>query len=202
MALLTKYVMSLIGAAVSISGFVAVVTAKSMKSWVRSHPYAIYFTLIVAILVLAGSLDYAYNLRKRLARPTDHDARLYVAALSALPADGTVIGWLKRADMTAAEITDFPADVLAALAKAAEYARLRPVGFDDPRLAASYQTLVGAITGFCAVVEHWTVAVHANGGSPGGTAGVTALDRGHRDLIRAYDGFVRTAHASGIDTDG
>ena len=194
-ALPAKYVMSLVGAAVSIGGFVALVTAASVKAWVRSHPYPIYFALILAVLIVAGTLDYAYNLRKRLVRPTDHDAKLYTAALSALPADGTVIGWLKRADMLAAEVTDFPADVLAALEQAAEYARTRPVGFDNPQLAASFETLASAIGGFCTAVEHWTI-------TDGGTTTAIALRDSHQGLIRAYDGFIRTAHASGIDTDG
>jgi hypothetical protein len=198
MALAAKYVMSLVGGAVSIGAFVALVTANTVKAWVRNHPYPIYLALIVAVLIVAGTLDYAYNLRKRLVQPTDHDTKLYAAAQSVLPADGAVIGWLKRANMTAAGVTDFPADVLAALEDAAEYARTRPVGFDNPRLATSFETLASAITSFCMAVERWTIAVHTNGGSADGTA----LRESHQGLVQAYDGFVRTAHVSGIDTDG
>jgi hypothetical protein len=201
-ALPVKYVMSLVGAAVSIGGFVALVAADSVKDWVRSHPYPIYFALIVAVLIVAGTLDYAYNLRKRLAQPTDHDMKLYAAALSELPVDGAVIGWLKRADMTTAGVTDFPADVLAALEKAVENARTRPVGFDDSRLATSFKTLTSALTCFCDAVDDWTIAAHANGGSAGKTTTATALRDSHEGLVGAYDMFVRTAHASGIDTDG
>jgi hypothetical protein len=201
MALPAKYVMSLVGAAVSVGGFVALVTTDSVKAWVRSHPYPIYLALIVAILIVAGTLDYAYNLRKRLVQPTDHDTKLYAATLSTLPVDGAVVGWLKRADMTAAKVTDFPADVLAALERTAEYARTRPVGFDNPQLATSFETLASAITGFCTAVEHWTIAALANTGSTDGTTTATALRNSHQGLVRAYDGFVRTAHASGIDTD-
>jgi hypothetical protein len=200
-ALPAKYVMSLVGATVSIGGFVALLTANPVKSWVKSHPYPIYIALIVAILIIAGTLDYAHHLRKRIVQPTDHDTKLYAAALSAIPADGAVIGWLKRADMRATRITDFPADVLAALENAAESARTRPVGFDNPRLAASFETLATAITGFCTAVEHWTIAAHVNGGSTGGTTTTADLRTSHLGLVRAYDGFIRTAHASGIDTD-
>jgi hypothetical protein len=197
-----KYVTSLVGAVVSIGGFVALVAADSVKACVRSHPYQIYFALIVAVLIVAGTLDYAYNLRKRLAQPTGHDVKLYAAALSALPADGAVIGWLKRADMTTAGVDDFPADVLAALDKAAENARTRPVGFDDARLATSFETLTSAITCFCDAVEHWTITTQAHGGSAAGTATAMTLTDSHRELVRAYDRFVRAAHTSGIDTDG
>jgi hypothetical protein len=201
-ALPVKYVMSLVGAAVSIGGFIALVAADSVKAWVRSHPYPIYFALIVAILIIAGTLDYAYNLRKRLARPTGHDAKLYAAALSALPADGAVIGWLKRVDMATAGVADFPADVLAALEKAADEACMRPVGFDDPRLMASFKSLTQAITRFCGAVEHWTIAEQANGAPTGETTAATALRESHEELVRTYDMFIRTAHAGGIDTDG
>jgi hypothetical protein len=201
-ALPVKYVMSLVGAAVSIGGLVALLAADSVKNWVKSHPYPIYFALIVAVLILAGTLDYAYNLRKRLAEPTGHDIKLYAAALSAIPADGAVIGWLKRADMTTTGVTDFPADVLAALEEAAKDARTRPVGFDDPRLAKSFETLTSALTRFCGTVEDWTIVTQANGGSAGGTTTATVLSDCHQGLVLAYDMFVRTAHACGIDTDG
>jgi hypothetical protein len=193
---------SLVGTVVSIGGFVALVAAGSVKAWVRGHPDLIYSALIVAILLLAGTLDYAYNLRKRLVQPTDHDMRLYAATLSALPADGAVIRWLKRTDLTTARVTDFPADVLAALEKVAEHARARPVGFDNPRLAASFDTLATAIMGFCSAVEHWTIAAHANGDCADEPATATGLGISRQGLVQAYDRFVRTAHDSGINTDG
>ena len=201
-ALPVKYLMSLVGATVSVAGFVALLAADSVKAWVRSHPYPIYFALIVAILILAGTLDYAFNLRKRLVQPTNHDTKLYAAALSALAADGAVIRWLKRTDLTAARVTDVPADVLGALEKAAEYARTRPVGFDNQRLAASFETLAGTITSFCDAVDHWTVAVRVGGDDNASSTASATLSSTHRGLIQAYDEFVRAAHANGIDTDG
>ena len=192
-----KYVMSIVGTAVSVGGFVALVTAGSVKAWVKSHPYPIYIALIVAIMILTGTLNYAYNLRKLRVQPTDHDTKLYGAALRSLPPNGPAIGWLKRVDMISRRTSDFPADVLAALEDSVEFARTRPVGFDDPRLAVAYETLTTAITGFCTAVENWTIAT----GSTGETAVTKALRSSHQALVQAYDGFLRTAHASGIDTD-
>ena len=156
-----KYVMSLIGAAVSISGFVALVTTPAVKTWVKNHPYPIYFALIVAVLVITGTLDYAYNLRKRITVPSDHDRNFYAAALERLPPNGTVIGWLKRSEMTEASIADFPADVLGALERTTEFFRTQSVGFDDTRIAGSFESLTGAITSFCQSVDRWTFAAHA-----------------------------------------
>jgi hypothetical protein len=222
-----KYVMSVIGAAVSISGFVALLTTQSVKTWVKTHPYPIYLALIVAVLVIAGTLNYAYNLRKRITVPSDHDRKLYAAALERLPPDGTVIRWLKSAEMTEASIADFPADVLGALEKTIEFSRMQSIGFDDMRTAESFESLTGAIMSFCQSVDRWTFAAHARqfrpvAGPPSGTppAGASrppvsphatdpelgdetaALTRRHQELVQAYDKFVRTAHARGIDIDG
>jgi hypothetical protein len=226
-----KYVMSAIGAALSISGFVALVTTQSVKTWVKSHPYPIYLALIVAVLAIAGTLDYAYNLRKRIKLPSDHDKKFYGAALERLPVNGTVIGWLKRTEMTEASVADFPADVLSALEKTIEYSRTQPVGFDDTRVADSFESLIGAIASFRKSVDSWTFATHTRQfkgitalppdiSQPGKPLSGTSqppvsphvasgemqedsvtLTRNHHNLVSAYDQFIRTAHARGVDID-
>lgn len=227
LALPASYIMSVLGAVVSISGFVALVTARSVRTWVKDHPYPIYLALIVAVLVIAGTLNYAYNLRKRMTEPSGHDRKLYAAALARLSPNGTVIGWLKRTEMTGARITDFPADVTGALDKTIEFSRAQSVGFDDKRIAAAFESLIGAITSFCQAVERWTFAAHTrqfrpmgappSGTPPSGTSELPGapdtadasmaedtevLARRHHDLVGAYDRFIRTAHGRGIDTDG
>lgn len=208
--------MSLIGAVLSISGFVALVTAHSVKVWVKNHPYPIYLALIVAVLIIAGTLDYAYNLRKRITAPSGHDMMLYVAAVASIPPNGPVIGWLKRTEMTEASIADFPADVLGALERTIEFSRAQSVGFDDTQIAGSFESLTGAITGFCQSVDRWTFAAHTRHFrsaktlrppvAPTATGAsleeeMAVLTRRHHDLVQAYDKFIRTAHARGIDID-
>jgi hypothetical protein len=216
-----KYVMSTIGAVVSIGGFIALVTTKSVRIWVKSHPYPIYLALIVAVLVMAGILDYAYHLRKRIMLPSNHDKKLYRAALERIPLNGTVVGWLKRTQMTEASIADFPADVLGALDLTIKFGQSLPVGFDDPRIAASFEALTTAIASFRQSVDSWTFVAHsrqfkgtavsssgtsqpllASRAADASTEEATALTRSHHDLVRAYDRFIRTAHTRGIDIDG
>ena len=227
-----KYVMSAIGVVLSISGFVALVTTQSVKTWVKGHPYPIYLALIVAVLVVAGTLDYAYSMRKRIKLPSDHDKKLYGAALERLPVNGAVISWLKNTEMTVSNNADFPADVLDALENTSEFSRTQPVGFDDTQLARSFDSLLEAIRGFCRTVDNWTLAAHARQlkgmmAPPPGTFGLgealsgisnpsasphvvdadmeeetTALTHHHHELVKAYDHFIRTAHARGIDIGG
>lgn len=193
-----KHVMSLMGAAVSISGFVGLMTNHSVKSWVGGHPYHIYFALIITILITAGTLNYAYNLRKRLRQPTEHDLSLYAEVMRVIPADGPVIDWLKRADTSATHVTDFPADVLTALQATSDLARKQPVGFDDRRLASSFRTLIAAITAFGPEIEHWTLAVQGSNRPLDETA--MTLGTRHHAVVRTYDRFIQTAHAAGIGT--
>jgi len=231
-ALPAKYVMSAIGAALSISGFVALVTTQSVKTWVKGHPYPIYLALIVSVLVVAGTLDYAYSMRKRIKLPSDHDKKLCSATLERLPVNGAVIGWLKHTEMTDMSVADFPADVLDAFEKMTKFSRTQPIGFDDAQLARSFESLMEAITIFCRSVDSWTFAAHSQElkkiiAPPPGTAAAgeflseishppvprhtadagmeeetTALTRRHHELVGAYDHFIRTAHAQGIDIDG
>ena len=168
-----KYVMSAIGVVLSVSGFVALVTTQS-----------------------------------------------------------AVISWLKNTEMTVTNNADFPADVLDALENTSEFSRTQPVGFDDAQLARSFDSLLEAITGFCRTVDNWTLVAHARQlkgmmAPPPGTFGLgealsgisnpsvsphvvdadmeeetTALTHRHHELVKAYDHFIRTAHARGIDIGG
>jgi hypothetical protein len=210
-ALPAKYIMSVIGVALSISGFVALVTTQSVRAWVKNHPYPIYLALIVALLVVAGTLDYAYNMRKRIRLPSDHDRKLCATTLERLPVNGPVIAWLKHTKVTEASVSDFPADVLGALEKTIEFSRTLPVGFDDAQLARSFESLIKASTSFCHSVDSWTFAAHSQRlkkimAPPPGDAsmeeGTTALTHRQHELVKAYDHFIRTAHARGIDIDG
>jgi hypothetical protein len=228
--LFAKYTLSIIGAVLTISGFVALVTANSARLFVKQHPYPIYLALIVAVLVIMATLNYIYALRKRTAqlesvldhpeplRPSAHDVRFYDEVLSDIPVDGRVITWLKRTEMAELSVNDFPADVLSALEKTVERPRIRPVGFDDQEAAVAFRALTGAIEDFRAAVEHSTFAQHNARwrGGTGGTGGTAerspiaaedpsamtrALVSCHEKLIQAYDAFIVTTHARGIDAD-
>lgn len=163
--------------------------------------------------------------------PSDHDKKLYATALERLPQNGTVISWLKRTEMTRVSVADFPSDVLGALEQTVEFSDIQSAGFDDPRIAGSFESLTEAITSFCQSVDHWTLAANASqtrpmAAPPSGTSlsgthrsglarppvspptieatveeETTALTRCHQDLVRAYDRFIRTAHDRGIDID-
>ena len=60
-ALLGRYMLAIIGAVVTISGFVALVTASAAREFVKTHPYPIYIAFIVTLVMLLAALNYAYG---------------------------------------------------------------------------------------------------------------------------------------------
>lgn len=221
-ALLSKYILSVVGMVLTVSGFVALVTANSARLFVKEHPYPIYLALVIAVLVILAALNWVHVLlgrnselediasRSESPRPSRHDVRFYTEAIKDIPVDGSVVTWLKCTQMTKLSIADFPADVLRALEKTAERPRMRPVGFDDREIAAAFGALIDAVKDFLETVEHWTFGQH----NARWRAGVTellpttvadratwtsALAASHVRLIRAYDTFIITAHTRGIE---
>jgi len=205
-ALLGRYMLAIIGAVVTISSFVALITASAAREFVKTHPYPIYIAFIVTLVMLLAALNYAYVVRGKnvyltsivaqSARPrvTAHDVRYYSEVLSDIPVNGPVITWLKKAEMAELDVVDLPADVLTALERTADRPRLRPVGFDDPEVAAAFHALTAGITAFCGSVEQWTLAASR----PGAAA---TLESCHKRLLHAYDEFIVTAHEHELDSD-
>jgi hypothetical protein len=205
-ALLGKYILAIIGAVVTISGFVALITASAAREFVKTHPYPIYIAFIVTLVMLLAVLNYASTLRGKNAylasvvdqsarpRVTAHDVRYYSEVLSDIPVNGPAITWLKETEMTEVDVADVPADVLTALERMADRPRLRPVGFDDPEVAAAFYALTVAITAFRGSVEQWTLATSRPGMA-------VALEERHQRLLHAYDEFIVTAHERGLDSD-
>ena len=177
-ALLGRYMLAIIGAAVTISGFVALITASAAREFVKTHPYPIYIAFIVTLVMLLAVLNYVSTLRGKNAyltsvvdqsarpRVTVHDVRYYSEVLSDIPVNGPVITWLKEAEMAELDVVDVPADVLTALERTADRPRLRPVGFDDPEVAAAFHALTAGITAFRGSVEQWTLAASRPGMAP------------------------------------
>jgi hypothetical protein len=205
-ALLGRYMLAIIGAAVTISGFVALITASAAREFVKTHPYPIYIAFIVTLVMLLATLNYVSALRGKnahltsvvaqSARPkvTGHDVRYYSEMLSDIPVNGPVITWLKEAEVAELDVVDVPADVLTALERTADRPRLQPVGFDDPKVAAAFHALTAAIAAFRCSVEQWTLAASR----PGAAVELKAC---HQRLLHAYDEFIVTAHKHGLDSD-
>ena len=223
-ALLAKYTLSVIGSVLTIAGFVTLVTAKSARDFVKEHPYPIYIGLVLAVLIIMATLNYAHYLRQTNARltsaaaqpkslqPSAHDLSFYAEMLGDVPVDGHVIAWLRRVKMTELSVTDIPADVLNALEMTAERPRMRPVGFDDQEIAGAFHTFTLAISEFCVAVEQWTLVRHnarwlgvrgelSDATPEDNNAASGTLMASHAKLIQAYDAFIVTAHSHGIDTD-
>lgn len=214
-----KNVLAITGGATSITGFISLITAQSFKHLIKAYPYAIYAARIITLLALLVTLNYVQILRRERARAriaaqrsmdrraSTHDLQFFEEMCTDLPLDGPVIRWLRRTTPADLMPTEVPADVLTALERTARRARLRPVGFDDGSVARALAEFLDAIEEYRSAVESWTLLLH-NAAVRQTAAGVSAADidptasaiaDSHNRLIRAYDSFIVTGHAGGMD---
>jgi hypothetical protein len=211
--------LAIVGVVTSIAEFVGLVTSGQLRKFVEVYPYPICIALIIALLALLMSLNYAQTVRRqrsqlqdaaqqpREPRPSAHDVRLFAEALADLPLDGPVITWLRRVDGAALDPADFPADVLTALERTVGRLERRPVGFDDDLVARTLADFLAAVEDYRVNLESWTL-VWQNPALAGATEGplpaspdpVTGdLADSQQRLLRAYDSFILTAHKCGMD---
>lgn len=218
--------LAIVGVVSSIAGFVGLVTSGQLRTFVKLYPYPICIALIITLLALLISLNYAQTVRRQRSqlqaaaqspaepRPSAHDVRLFAEALADLPLDGPVITWLRRAEAAALDPADFPADVLTALDRTVGRLERRPVGFDDELVAQALAGFLAAVEDYRVNLESWTLAGHNTalaghdvaraaataGPRPTGPDPVTgALADSQQRLLRAYDSFILTAHKRGMD---
>lgn len=215
----TNYVLSIFTGIVSVTGFIAFAADSSVKRFVDHHASSIYIALLLTVLVLLPTLNYTLALRAKnfqlrtalhhvkATHAIGHDARLFAELLSAVPATGPVLAWLRRTQLTTLRPADVPADVLSSLEKTTSFPGMWPVGFDNDDMTTAMDTLLSTIREFLAAVENWTICLHdahpqavAPSQSPTAPDAVLSALISSRDaLLNAYDAFITTAHAQGID---
>jgi hypothetical protein len=80
---LTKHLSSLIGSVVALAGTLPMLASKSVKTWVESHNYLIFITLVITLAAAFVIIDFILN-RKR-DQVTEHDRKIVANLLSTLP---------------------------------------------------------------------------------------------------------------------
>jgi hypothetical protein len=209
--------LAIVGVVSSVAGFVGLVTSGQLRKFVKIYPYPICIALIIVLLALLVSLNYAQTVRRQRSqlqdaaqrpgepRPSGHDVRFFAEVLADLPLDGPVITWLRRVDPGTLKLPDFPADVLTALDRTVGRLERRPVGFDDDLVARALADFIATVEDYRANLERWTLVwqdlalAGASGGlllGPDSVAG--GLADSQQRLLRAYDSFVVTAHKRGL----
>lgn len=163
---LSKYLMSILGFIVALAPVVALIVAKSMRQFVKQHPYYIYAALVITVVVIVILCYWIYFLlgknrilwqseqRLRASLPTDGDREMAKVITDALPPEGDLMRWLKL-DFDAASL---PASSVHNLRRVSESLRLRPVDFTDSVAHDSYQVYRSALDQFAKTVQEWTKA--------------------------------------------
>jgi hypothetical protein len=210
-------ILAIIGAIVAVAGFVALITSKTLRHWIKAHPYIVFVALIISLVIVMITLNYARDLRLRYASlaqrakqqdpsATGHDKEMLKQFLATIPPTGRSIMWLKQEFDPAS----LPADHLRTLEKAVRSYSLNPVGFDDQSASVAYQELMATIDAFSEKIRRWTT-VDARDAlleipeewrferrSRYQTA-ITEISQARDATVEAYDRFLHICHRVGID---
>jgi len=153
MGRLAKYAIAIITAIVTIVTFVGYLTSKSLNTWTKTHSVVIFYGVIFFFMVTGVSLNYLFKERRKYRRlekktarvkSSEHDKKLFQGFITILPPAGPVMKWLRESVRpNAFLIKDYKAleDVLGDMG-------LRPLGFDNPEVEASYGQLHEAVQEF------------------------------------------------------
>jgi hypothetical protein len=91
---LTKHLLSVIGAIVTIGGLLSLLTSGAVKTWVRNHSYWVFLALTLSIAATFVAVDYVRSKKRNEA--TEHDRSVVAKILDKMPPDGKAIVWLKE----------------------------------------------------------------------------------------------------------
>jgi hypothetical protein len=192
--------LSVAGAVVTIAGILPLLTSASLKSWVRTHSYWVFVTLILAVTAAFIIIDIILT-RKRQ-QGTDHDRETVSGFLERISPRSQIIVWLKENFIS----KSVPIKYVDLLDELSHEMKLNVMGLDNSSANQAYGTLRDAILVF---LEHVTFDLFSNSehtvlqNSPDWTredwiAASGRINQARDTLVRTYDDFVRTCHKYGL----
>lgn len=194
--LLTNHLLFLLGAVLTVTGIVSLLTSKAVRIWTKDHSFLIFIILIMTVAASFVTIDFLLNGKRREA--TTHDRRMVRDVFEALPPDGPLIVWLKELFIS----KSIPIRYLTTLDNLSSKMRLNVVGLDNARANQAYGKLKEAIEVFHSTAtfnlfsndtfttmekspdwpwEQWKKASDE-------------IVEAHRVLVETYDQFVHVCH--------
>ena len=208
MKLMAKNLLAIVGAIVTIVAFVALLASNPVRMWVKGHPYPIFIVLVVAILALMVTLNYALSVRRRivpLVKISQHDRMLYQQFVDRMPVDGTILEWLKNNFTAKAQ----PSGLFGQLEDTASKLNLATIGFDNEVVERDFKVLKTAIGKFCREVKAYSWEPNLNwiavrpellDDTSDGPSATSVIEEARNSLVEAYDEFLATCHNYGVDS--
>lgn len=205
-------IIGLVGAVITI---VPWALSNTVRVWVRDHSNWLYGALVLALLAVAIILGYARDLNRENTelkgarkRPSPNDVNMLREVMNQIPRDGAMMTWLK---------TDFfvkriPYAETNALLKVWGRLNMNPLKFDDNQVNAAYEKFKSAIRDFDDLISRQctfedngrydTLRVPLYTGEAEAKIYYQVLSEINEEvdkLTSAYDDFLRTCSANGLD---
>jgi hypothetical protein len=214
MKTVAKLIYSTISVAVAVIAFVSWVISDTVRVWSRNHSNWLYGALVIAVLAVIVVVNYAIRLycenRELKAadkKPSRNDMNMLREIMTRIPRDGAIVTWLK---------TDFfvkaiPNASIEALDEIWHKLNINPLEFDDQQVNGAYENLKTAIESFSILItrycqfedrkyERLRVPLPTREGEERGYYDtLNEIKEGVGKLTSAYDSFLKTCSANGLD---
>lgn len=193
---LTKHLLSVIGAIVTIGGLLSLLTSGAFKTWIRNHSYWVFLALILSITTAFVVVDYVRSMKRREA--TEHDRSVVAKILGRMPPDGKTIIWLKESYISKYA----PVEYLDILDAVHDQIQRNVVGLDNAEANQACEKLKSAIGNFHSLVSvslfmddnYKTMNMSQSWPSKQWKEASHQLNETHDLLVQAYDDFLRICH--------
>lgn len=201
----------LVGAVITI---VPWALSNTVRVWGRDHSNWLYGALVLASLAVAIILGYARDLNRKCheleestKKPSSNDINMLHEVMAQVPRYGIIMTWLKSGFFA----KSIPFARVEGVEQLRQKLSMNPLKFDNRQVNDAYEDFKVAIEDFCTVTTQWTRLEDGNYERLHVPLPVDEEDEktyyGALDeindstgkLISAYDNFLRTCTANGLD---
>jgi hypothetical protein len=212
---ISNRVYAIIGFASAVITILPWALSNTVRVWVREHSNWLYGVLVLAIIAVIVILGYARDLNRKCQEleastkePSRNDVNMLREIMKQIPRDGTIMTWLKVEFFAKA----IPYAKIEALDQVQGTLHMNPFEFDDRQVNAAYENFGSAIGDFRVLITRYcnfeenrkydTLRVRPPE-KPGEERNyykeIDELYEEVEKLTSAYDEFLRTCTANGLD---
>lgn len=199
--LIANHLLFLLGAILTITGIVSLLTSEAVRAWVKGHSFLIFIILIMTVTASFVTIDFLLNRKRREA--TVHDRKMVRDVFEALPAGGPLIIWLKELFIS----KSIPIRYLSTLDDLGSRMRLNVVGLDNAQANHVYGELKEAIEAFHSTASfnlfsnetYTTMEKSPDWAWEQWKKASDEILEARRVLVETYDKFVHVCHRYGLE---
>lgn len=201
---ISRNVLAVCGAIVTIIALVASTLSSDVKSWTRTHGIALYYVLLGVLFTALIVINYVSLKKRKLA--SAHNSAIVVELIRTMPPSGAAVEWLRDYSVD----SGIPFKHVETYDSVQRQIETNVIGLDNRKANKAYRNLASAIGDFhsCASINTFpnvdmtSMSLSAEWPSDRRDKARQKIIRAKDDLVKAYDRFLVVSHKHGLDVLG